>query len=151
MPLNVIEPVTVIVPVLTLTVANRFAVALPGMDMPPAFRIPAPTVRLVFAAVGAVMVIAPLTSRVTPELIVMPFPPAALLAAIATVVAAASAVTVTIWPLSIVTSSPATGMTPPAHVAAVFQLPVCADVMAAACASIPQTRTRMKKVTTENH
>ena len=95
-PLNVIEPVTVIVPVLTLTVANRFTVALPGIAMLAAFKIPAPTFRLVFAAVGAVMVIAPLTFKVTPELIVMPFPPAMLLAAIVTVAAAASAVTVTI-------------------------------------------------------
>lgn len=140
-PLNVIEPVMVIVPVLTLTVANRPAVALPGMAMLAAFKIPAPTVKFVVAAVGAFMVMAPLTVKVTPELIVTPFPPPALLAAIVRVVAAASAVTVTIWPLAIVTLSPSTGTTPPAHVVVTSQLPVAADVMFAACVSAPQTKT----------
>lgn len=141
MPLNVIEPVMVIVPVLTLTVANRLAVALPGMAMPAAFKIPAPTVKLVVAAVGAFMVIAPLTFKVIPELIVTPFPPPALLAAIVMVAAAASTVTVTIWPLATVTLSPATGTTPPAHVVVTSQLPVAADVMFAAFASVRQRRT----------
>lgn len=95
MPLNVIEPVMVIVPVLTLTVAKRLAVALPGMVMLAALRTPAPTVRFVVAAVGAVRVIAPLMFKVIPELIVTPFPPTALLAATVKVAAAASAVTVT--------------------------------------------------------
>lgn len=135
-PLNVMEPVTVIVPVLTLTVAKRPAVALPGIAMLAALRMPAPTIRFVVAAVGAVMVTAPLMFRVIPELIVTPFPPTALLAAIVRVEASASAVTVTIWPLAMVTLSPATGIIPPTHVAVTSQLPVAAEVIFAACTSV---------------
>ena len=131
-PEKVISPLTSIVPVLTLTVQNLLAVALPGIEILEAFNIPAPTaiVEVITPADGAFIVIAPPTFNVIPELIFT-----ALFAAGAFNVRleqAASTVTVIVCPVSITAVAPAVGTMPPVQVAGVFQFPEAAEFIARA-------------------
>ncbi|MGH3053641.1 MAG: hypothetical protein ACRDL7_01525, partial [Gaiellaceae bacterium] len=127
-----IEPVVVMVPALTVTRQMRLKVPLPGMAMLAAVSVPSPTLIVeVVAELGAVMVTAPVTASVMPELMAIPFAPDAF-AAMVTVLAAAAATTVTVCVLAIVTSSPEPGDTPPTQVEPTSQLPLWLDAIAAA-------------------
>ncbi|MBI3375551.1 MAG: hypothetical protein HY017_27860 [Betaproteobacteria bacterium] len=103
--------------------------------MPTVVNVPSMLIVWFTTADGEVMVIAPLSVRVTPELTVIPLAVAGALSVID--VAAASAVTVTVWPVQIVTVSPATGKAPAAapphapvvHVLLEFQSPLATRVL----------------------
>ena len=99
--------------------------------MLPAFKLPAPTLIVLVELEGRGMVIAPLTVKVMPVLI---FKLELLVAVERKVIEAqaASAVTVTVTPLLMVTASPATGTDEPPQVAVLFQLPLTEAVFAAA-------------------
>lgn len=133
-PAKLMLPVVVMVPLLTVIRATLLLLR-PLIVMEAAVSVPAPTLKVDVTLLddGAVMVIAPLTFNVKP-LRVMPF--AAVAALIVMPAAAAFAVKVTVWVELTVTVSVAPG-TPPLQllqVAGALQLPVAAELQAAASA-----------------
>jgi hypothetical protein len=96
--------------------------------------VPAPTSNVLSLelVVGGTIVILPDTVSVIPELTVTVV---LVLSGVVPIVSerhTAAAFTATVWPLAMITSSPAAGTTPPTQVEALFQLPEPAEVMGAA-------------------
>jgi hypothetical protein len=138
----------VMLPVLTLKIALRLLVALPGIVIPAAESEPAPTAIVEFtAADGAFIVIAPVTVREFEPLIVIPLAvPAAF---IVTVFATAAVSTVTVTPVGMTTSSEEVGTWPQSatHVPVVFQLPVAAVHVAASALFVEKAPIKTKAET----
>jgi len=91
----------------------------------PAFNMPAPTARRFRFGAALIIVMAPDTVRVFPEEIFTVL--FAVVCENVSDVQAALAVTVTVNPPVMVTSSPATGIWAPLHVVVAFQFPVAAE------------------------
>jgi hypothetical protein len=133
-------PVTLIVPVETDTVQNRFAVALPGIAILAALNVPVPTanVLVITPADGAFMVIAPVTVSVFVPFIVIPLFTAG---AFTVMLAHASTPsTVTTIPELIITASADVGTAAPPHVAVLLHTPVT-DAVLCASAVVPMHTT----------
>jgi len=117
----VISPVTVTVPV-EIVIWCLFVIPPLVNAMLPAFKIPAPTASVLVELEFLGMVTAPETERVTPELM-LTVPPEFVPWVKVRDLQDTVAVTVTVAPLAIVTSSPEPGTTPPTQVVVAFQLP----------------------------
>ena len=65
------------------------------------------------------------------------------------VVMSTAAVRVTVWPVAMITSSPATGAMPPTQVAPLLQLPVTAEVIVAAFAFVNEIITNKSEICTK--